>query len=193
MLQEQIMKANSHSTDVSTDLDAKARADVISQGQQRTDVLSDMSFYIGRVYYTYVGFLDRLLAESGIDEHVRPGMGHILFALFESDDLIIKDLVDRLELSPSTLTGMLKRMERAKLIRRWRDKNDGRAVRIKLTVLGRSLEGKCRQVERRLNDTLETGINREDSQVVKRCLSQMIYNMRHDMGDAGSAQRRQGR
>ena len=51
-----------------------------------------MSFYLGRAYYAYVGLLERVLANHDLDGHLRPGMGHVLFALFEQDDCIIRDL-----------------------------------------------------------------------------------------------------
>ena len=57
--------------------------------------LDHLIWYLGRAYYTYVGLLERVLAELGLDRHLRPGMGHILFTLFERDDLSIKEIAAR--------------------------------------------------------------------------------------------------
>ena len=50
--------------------------------------------YCGRAYYTYVGLLEKMLAEAGLKKHVQPGMGHILFVLFADDDLTIRREAD---------------------------------------------------------------------------------------------------
>jgi DNA-binding MarR family transcriptional regulator len=109
------------------------------------DPLDRLIWHIGRAFYAYIGRLELVLAETGLDEHLRPGMGPILFALFQEDDCSIKEIGARVQLSSSTLTGLLVRMERAKLIERRRDPEDGRVVRVRLTSLGRSLEPRCRQ------------------------------------------------
>jgi DNA-binding MarR family transcriptional regulator len=75
------------------------------------DPLDQIAFYIGRAYYAYVGWLEMLLAKSGLQRHLRPGMGQILCALYRDDDLSIKEIAAQTQLSQSTLTGMLQRME----------------------------------------------------------------------------------
>lgn len=159
-----------------------SRSPVSSSPRRRSsasaDSLGSISFYLGRVYYAYVALLQRLLAETGLDAHVQPGMGHILFALFDQDDIIIKDLAQRVQLSPSTMTGMLKRMERARLIERRSDGTDGRAVRVHLTPLGRSLEGPCRRLLKKLNRLLEAPMNKQELAQVERSLENMVSHMR---------------
>ena len=39
---------------------------------------------LGRAYYAYVGLAERVLVEAGLDHVIRPGMGHVLFALYEA-------------------------------------------------------------------------------------------------------------
>src|SRR6266567_995642 len=89
--------------------------------------LDSMSFLVSRAYYNYAGLLERKLSELELDRYLAAGMGHVLFVLFEADGCIIKDLVERVRLSPSTLTGTLERMKGARLIETHRDPADGRA------------------------------------------------------------------
>src|SRR5262249_12907650 len=110
--------------------------------------LDAVCFALARAYYNYLGLLERVLAETKMDRHVRPGMGHILFALFEQDDRVIKDIGARVQLSSSTLSGLLARMEKAGLVATRRDEADGRAVRVRLTARGRAVEAKCHHVLR---------------------------------------------
>ena len=104
--------------------------------------LDELSFYIGRVYFNYKLLLERALFDRGLDEHLSPGMGHILFALFENDDCNIKEIVARTQLSFPTITVLLAQMEKTGLIERRRDRKDGRAVRIRPEVLAALIEGK---------------------------------------------------
>ena len=145
--------------------------------------LEELSFYIGRAYYNYKLLLERTLRGLGLDRLVSPGMGHLLFALFDEDDCIIRDLAEKTRLSFPTLTQMLRKMEAAGLVRSRRDPDDGRAVRIRLTPLGRSIEPRCRKVLARLNAVLESGLSRHDVVRSKKALARMIENMRRDEGE----------
>ncbi|MCH9036041.1 MAG: MarR family transcriptional regulator, partial [Chloroflexi bacterium] len=121
-----------------------------------------LTFYISRTYHYFLGLVERLLEESGLAGHVRPGMAPILFTLYAQDDLIIKEIGRRAKLSHATLTGMLGKMEKAGLIRRKRCAADGRAVRVRLTALGRSMEPALREMTRKLHDVLHDGLRDED-------------------------------
>jgi len=60
--------------------------------------------------------------------------------LWETDYLTVRELGRRLFLDSGTLTPVLKRLERAGLVRRARDPQDERQVRVRLTKRGRDLE-----------------------------------------------------
>ena len=66
----------------------------------------------------------------------------VLAALYEQDDQTVGTLGDKLFLDSSTLTPLLKRMERAGYLTRQRDPHDERQVRIQLTQRGRSAREK---------------------------------------------------
>src|SRR5262245_53441573 len=153
-----------------------------SRRNERNSPQEEVYFFISRAFYAYVGYLERLLEELGLDKHLRPGMGHVLFALFEGDDVIIKDLVRRTHLAPSTLGRALREMERAGLLCRRKCGVDGRAVRIQLTPLARSLEERCYEAARRLKEASEAGLSRQEVQAVKAGLARIIQNLQPDAG-----------
>jgi len=62
----------------------------------------------------------------------------VLAALYDEDGQTVGGLGDKLFLDSSTLTPLLKRMERAGFLTRKRDLQDERQVRIRLTQRGRS-------------------------------------------------------
>ena len=66
-----------------------------------------------------------------------------MVALWKKDDLTVGDLCEQLFLESSTLTPLLKRLEKMGLIDRKRDPQDERKVRICLTVTGRQLKEKA--------------------------------------------------
>ena len=145
----------------------------------RPAALEHISFAIGRAYYNHLGMLERALAESGLTEFVQPGMGCVLFALFERDDQAIKEIVDRTEVSHSTLSGMLRRMKRVGLIDLSRDAADGRSVRVRLTPLGKSIEPRCRRTLRKIDDIMTAGSSEKEIRMVQRTLKKMTQAMRN--------------
>jgi DNA-binding MarR family transcriptional regulator len=66
-----------------------------------------------------------------------------MFALWERDNLSVKELGELLRLDSGTLTPLLKRLEAMGLVRRARDPADERSVRISLTPAGVAM--KCRE------------------------------------------------
>src|SRR5690242_19326081 len=66
-----------------------------------------------------------------------------MFALWECDNLSVKELGDLLRLDSGTLTPLLKRLEAMGLVRRARDPDDERSVRISLTPAG--VEMQCKE------------------------------------------------
>ncbi len=65
-----------------------------------------------------------------------------IIALWEEDQQTVKGLSEKLFLEPSTMTPMLKRLEAMGYLRRTRDSEDERNVRIALTDAGRRLREK---------------------------------------------------
>lgn len=142
------------------------------------DELDSVIWDLGRAYFAYVGLLERVLVECQLDHVLRPGMGLVLFTLFEQDSRTIKELAERSQLACSTLTGVLQRMEKAKLIVRTRDEHDKRLVRVTLTAQARKLERKCRQVAERMSSLSHQGIGEKNVAKCKTYLSHMTSAFR---------------
>lgn len=70
----------------------------------------------------------------------------VMLILWEQDDVLVKDIGERLFLDSGTLTPLLKRMESADLLERKRDAVDERQVRITLTANGRALKRKAHDI-----------------------------------------------
>jgi DNA-binding MarR family transcriptional regulator len=146
----------------------------------KTPALDELFFHIGRAYYNYKNLLERTLREQRLDSLVSPGMGHLLFSLFEKDGCIIRELVEKTRLSFPTITMMLRKMETSGLVESGRDPEDGRSVRIRLTPLGRSIERRCWKVVDRIHSVVESGVAPGRARIAKQVLSRMVENMRKE-------------
>jgi DNA-binding MarR family transcriptional regulator len=78
--------------------------------------------------------------EAGGFGDVRPSYGSVLLPLFEEDGLRMGELARRARLSKQTMTELVRRMERDRLVERRSDPADGRASLIFLTTRSREFE-----------------------------------------------------
>jgi len=153
-----------------------ARAKRSTPGDDRD--LEDLSFYLGRCYYAYLDVLQAKLAETGLDEHLRPGMGNILFALFEHDGRSIGEISSRLGIAPSTMTGVVREAIRLGVVRTLPDPDDGRSKRLWLEPKARALEPRCRKLSRELNAILRGDMSAAETQRLRRQLALMLARLR---------------
>jgi DNA-binding MarR family transcriptional regulator len=72
----------------------------------------------------------------------------VLLVLWEQDGQSMKHIGDKLHLDSGTLTPLLKRLEAAGIVRRQRDPQDERQVRISLTSKGLSLKEQAAEARR---------------------------------------------
>ena len=78
----------------------------------------------------------------------------VFLVLWETDDITVKALGDKLFLDSGTITPLIKRLEARGLVRRERDKKDERLVRIVLTLEGRALREKALAVPLAVGEAL---------------------------------------
>jgi DNA-binding MarR family transcriptional regulator len=142
--------------------------------------LDDLPLYLPRLFYAFLGLVERRLAATGLGEHLRPGMGHVLLALYEQDDCIIKDISRRTQMATGTLTGLLKKMEEAGLVDCRKCREDGRAVRVRLTKLGRALEPRMKEFHEEIIATLQQGMSAKDVEAAHGLFTQLLQTMRQD-------------
>jgi DNA-binding MarR family transcriptional regulator len=78
----------------------------------------------------------------------------VFLVLWEEDGLTVKALGDKLFLDSGTITPLIKRLEARALVRRQRDEEDERQVRIFLTTAGRELREKALAVPLAVGEAL---------------------------------------
>jgi DNA-binding MarR family transcriptional regulator len=89
----------------------------------------------------------------------------VLLVLWEQDNQMMKHIGERLHLDSGTLTPLLKRLEVAGIVRRQRDSQDERQVRISLTSKGHSLKEQAAQA--RHNVVCASGRSAQEIQALR--------------------------
>jgi DNA-binding MarR family transcriptional regulator len=140
--------------------------------------LDDLPLYLPRLFYAFLGLVERKLAACGLDARLQPGMAHVLLKLYAEDNCIIKDIGRSLRVAHGTLTGLLNRMRKAGLIECRRCGQDGRAVRVRLTALGRSLEPRVTAFHEEITGIVEHGLTPEEIAAGKVFLGRMLDSLR---------------
>jgi DNA-binding MarR family transcriptional regulator len=82
----------------------------------------------------------------------------VMLVLWERDGRTVKEIGEQLYLDSGTLTPLLKRMESAGLVRRVRDKEDERQVRITLTPAGSALRREASKIPLAIGSALGTAV-----------------------------------
>ncbi len=100
---------------------------------------TDCPYYlITRVSLVVTSALKKGFAEAGVDQ-IKPAYIGALWVLWQEDGLMVSELGRRAGLEPSTMTGLVDRMQRDGITERRPDPNDRRVQRIFLTPSGQKM------------------------------------------------------
>ena len=138
---------------------------------------------------TQAGFLISQIKQIGgrvfekilMQNHIREfngAQGKILYVLWQKDHISIIELSALVGLANTTLTSMLDRMEKAKLIQRLPDPCDRRKSLIALTDRAQSLYGKYEQVSQQMDDIYYRGFSEQEIVEFERYLHRILENIK---------------
>ncbi|WP_395752012.1 MarR family winged helix-turn-helix transcriptional regulator [Prosthecobacter sp.] len=142
--------------------------------------LEDLPALIARTNIHFQGLVERTLAELKLDRLLRPGMAPVLFALYEQDGCIIKELAGRTQRSAAALNSLLGRLEKSGVVTLRTCAQDGRAVRVRLTAKGREIEPRVRELHRRVVAAVEQGLKPGEAGQVSSMLKRIIAGLTQD-------------
>ncbi len=137
---------------------------------------NECPFYlISRVTLQVTSAIKKGLADAGVTS-VRPAYLGVLLCLWAEDGSKTVALARCARLEPSTMTGLLDRMERDGLVCREPDPNDRRAYRICLTDVGRQVEVPVQRVTQKVLSNVFSGIGEADLAGAMKVLQQVLVN-----------------
>ena len=118
----------------------------------------------------------QMLKEYGIKE-LNPGQGRILFALWQEDDVSIRELSKKTQLTKSTLTTMLDRLENADFLKRGSDENDRRIIKVKLSEKSKKLQKKYVDVSKKMTEVFYGTFIEEEIDQFEEYLRRILNNL----------------
>lgn len=101
---------------------------------------------------------EKILSRKNIDAFNGP-QGRILYVLWQSDGISIREVSDKCGLALTSLTTMLERMEKTGLIRREQDGKDRRKTKLYLTEKARDLQNDYDAVSNEMTDIYYQGFS----------------------------------
>ncbi|HDP80375.1 MAG TPA: MarR family transcriptional regulator [Spirochaetes bacterium] len=132
-------------------------------------------FSIGRIAEQANRFLMAELRRRGMGEL---GVSHmeIVGVLTRRDKIQMKELVELIGKDKSTITALVKKLLRLKLITRSPDPGDSRVSHISLTEKGRKLESTVNEISKRLREKAYRGLSERDKEEMMRLLEMIRRN-----------------
>ncbi len=137
---------------------------------------SRTGFLISQIKQVQSRIFQRLLQESGVEEFNGP-QGHILYVLWQKDEVPIVELSQKTGLAKNTLTAMLGRMEEAGLIERKAAASDKRQSLIVLTKKARNLQGKYDEVSQKMNEIFYKDFSQKEVVIIDQFLDRILLNL----------------
>ena len=117
-------------------------------------------FLIAKIHQITNRIFKQMLKEYGIKE-LNPGQGRILFALWQNDNISIRELSLKTQLTKSTLTTMLDRLEHAGFLKRKKGK-DRRIIKVKLSEKSKNLQKKFSEVSKKMTEVFYGTLTEEE-------------------------------
>jgi len=136
----------------------------------------DCPYYlISRATLSVTSFFKKEFIDKGINS-IKPAYLGVLISLWNKDNLQANELGKRSGLEPSSMTGLLDRMERDGLVKRGPDPNDRRASRIHLTQKGVDAEISTTKIVSSTLEKVFSSIPEKDIETTKKVLRTILLN-----------------
>lgn len=108
---------------------------------------------------------------------IYPGQPPLLFILGKHDGISQKELAEKLSIKAATITVMLSRMEKAKLVERHTDSEDQRISRVYLTEEGKKMNVESREALKAIEEECFSNFTVEEKVLLRRLFIQMRDNL----------------
>lgn len=134
----------------------------------------DSLYYIfSQIIRLHYHRLHTLLDQIGI----YPGQPPLLFVLYIKNGQSQKELADKLHIKPATITMMVRRMEKAKLVKRYPDPKDQRISRVYLTEEGKKVYQEVHAILKKIDLECFKNFTEEERILLRRFFIQMRDNL----------------
>lgn len=137
------------------------------------DPLKSYGYQIRATHRAFDRLLQQHLASYGLNN----GFWYVLRVLWEKEGLSQRELAREVNLRESSMVLMLEAMQQAGLVRRARDREDRRRIRVHLTAKSRALKPKLLPNAGRINRIAAQGLRAVDLALLLELLAKMKTNL----------------
>jgi DNA-binding MarR family transcriptional regulator len=133
-------------------------------------------FLISKIQKISQKLFHKKLAENNLNIH--PGQGRVLFALWNKDNVPIKELVKKTGLPKTTLSSILKRLSQEHQIKKPKSsEKDRREVIIELSDENKKLHPIYEKVSKEMEEIYYKGFNEQDKRILDSLLNRILNNL----------------
>jgi DNA-binding MarR family transcriptional regulator len=116
---------------------------------------------------------DQLMEQFGVYR----GQGILLVILSHQDGLTHSEIAERLQISPSAATKVIKRLEDLKYLKRQPDLSDERISRVYLQPAGWAVIDKIHAAFKRINAVISAGISQQEQEQLRNLIGRIHANL----------------
>jgi len=132
-----------------------------------------LHYLMSRVWRAHRKLITSYLGETGLHR----GQPPLLIALKHHDGAASSELAAMLDVSPATISNMVKRMERAGFVERRGDADDERISRVYLTGEGHAIQSEIRKVLLSAEEATLAEFTEQERAILQRYLTRMHDNL----------------
>lgn len=137
---------------------------------------------MGKLHRSLRRNYDRQLKLFGLT----PCQFDVLLALWGEDGIVLSELGRRVSRDNPTITGVVDRMAKKRLLERSRDERDRRVVKVVLTPKGREMQEKLSTTKKRILEKITASLSRQEINALAKILEKMMKNMEREEPAGGS-------
>jgi DNA-binding MarR family transcriptional regulator len=136
-------------------------------------------FLIAKIHQLSNRIFNKKLKQSGLVKF-NSAQGRILFVLWRENNLSIRKLSEETQLSKSTLTSMLDRLQDAGILKRVPSSKDRRKILIILTEKGKNLQDQYVDISKEMNKLFYNTLSKDEIEnfeyYLRKILDKLIKN-----------------
>ena len=134
----------------------------------------NLGFRLAQVYRAHRSIVRRRFSTLGVQR----GQPPLIMILYKQDGLTQTELVDKLCVTPATISNMVKRLERSGFVTRKGDPADERISRVYLTEAGRAMQKKMRENINEIEEHTFQGFTTEEKATLHSFFARIMDNLK---------------
>lgn len=133
-------------------------------------------FLLAKIHQITNRIFNKMLKDYDLDE-LNSGQGRILFALWQQDNIPIHELSVKTQLSKSSLTTMLDRLDNKGFLLRGRTSNDQREIIIKLSDKSKKLKETYTKISEEMTELFYGNLTEGERDNFEEYLNRILKNL----------------